>query len=82
MSDGWDWEYWWPETELGLGPELAGQVKERCEELLRAAETLYISGERHEGGSEAQTAYVASGMFEYLVAPRLLKLVVVSVTAY
>ncbi len=44
--------------------------------------TLYISGERHEGGSDAQVAYVAGGMFEYLIAPRLLKLVVVSVTAY
>ncbi|GAA0487036.1 hypothetical protein ACFQ2B_22920 [Streptomyces stramineus] len=82
MSDGWAWEYWWPETELDLGPELAGQIKERAEELLRAAETLHITGQRYEGGSETQVAYVKGGMFEYLVAPRLLKLVIVSVTAY
>ncbi|MEV4438462.1 hypothetical protein AB0K09_05485 [Streptomyces sp. NPDC049577] len=71
-----------PETELDLGPDLAGQVKERAEELIRAAETLYIAGARYEGNSVSGTAYVGGGMFDYLIAPRLLKLVVVGVSAY
>ncbi|MGW1197133.1 hypothetical protein ACWD4B_15050 [Streptomyces sp. NPDC002536] len=82
MSDGWTWEFLWPDTELDLEPQFAGQIKERAQELLRAAETLYIAGDRYEGGSVSDTAYVAGGMFDYLITPRLLKLVVVSVSAY
>ena len=75
MSD-WRWEYDPDETHVIGGPTPAppafvAEVEKRADEIVRAAEALYLDGTTYQGvGEGTQTAYVPGGMFLFLTIPR------------
>ena len=68
----WTWEYV-PDEEHVAGqapPAFIAMVEGKADEIVRAAEALHLDGTGFEGISEgAKDAFVAGGMFRYLVIP-------------
>jgi hypothetical protein len=69
----WAWEYSPSEEYLteGAPPVFIAEVEEKAEELVRAAEALYLDGTTYQGAGEPmKTAVVTHGFFLYCVVPR------------
>ncbi|MFI5527125.1 hypothetical protein ACIA8O_01085 [Kitasatospora sp. NPDC051853] len=79
----WAWEYLPDEEGVagGAPPEFLGAVETKADELVRAAEALYLDGTTYEGSGEPM-AYldVAGGFFAYFVVPRLQRVFLCQVT--
>jgi hypothetical protein len=79
----WDWEYLPSEEHVigGAPPAFVSGVEKRADELVRAAEALYLDGISYRGeNSRSKTADVPGGMFEYLTVVRHEQIYVVQVT--
>ncbi|TQF03077.1 hypothetical protein E6W39_13465 [Kitasatospora acidiphila] len=80
----WSWEYH-PDAEyVAAGAPVAflAEVARRADELVRAAEALYLDGTSFEGvGPGMEAADVSGGMFHYFIAPHLETVFIVQVTA-
>ncbi|MFI1582117.1 hypothetical protein [Embleya sp. NPDC020630] len=79
----WSWEYHPDEqTVVGGAPEaFIAQVETRAEEIVRAAEALYLDGTTYQGPNPPMgTAYPESGMFRYLIVVRSESVLVLQVT--
>ncbi|WP_208614646.1 hypothetical protein [Streptomyces regalis] len=87
MTD-WRWEYDPDESHVIGGPTPAppafvAEVEKRADEIVRAAEVLYLTGSAYQGvGEGVQTAYVPGGMFLYLTVPRHESVYILQVTAW
>ncbi|MFF1293216.1 MULTISPECIES: hypothetical protein [unclassified Streptomyces] len=69
----WRWEYDPSEEYVagGAPPAFIAEVEKKADELIRAAEALYLDGTRYEGmGPKSETVDVPGGMFIFLVVPR------------
>ncbi|MFI5568450.1 hypothetical protein ACIA6T_14100 [Streptomyces sp. NPDC051740] len=69
----WRWEYV-PDEETvadGAPTEFLVEVKKAADELVRAAEALYLHGPAYQGMDEgAKHAFVSGGFFVYMITPR------------
>lgn len=69
----WRWEYD-PSEEYVIGgaPQaFVAEVEKTADELVRAAEILYLDGARFEGENpRSEHVHVPGGMFVFLVIPR------------
>ncbi|MEU6476189.1 hypothetical protein ABZ858_04730 [Streptomyces sp. NPDC047017] len=55
----------------GAPPEFLAQVERAADELVRAAEALFLHGPAYQGTDEgARHAFVAGGFFVYMVTAR------------
>ncbi|MDI2129568.1 hypothetical protein [Yinghuangia seranimata] len=67
----WHWEYHPEELADGVSEAFLVQVRERADELVRAASTMYGDGALYEGSSpKGQVARVPMGMFAHLIVVR------------
>lgn len=69
----WHWEYVPDEETVASGapPAFIGEVEKKADELVRAAEALYLHGPSFQGADEgAKHAFVDGGFFVYMVTPR------------
>ena len=69
----WAWEYSPSEEYITAGaPEaFLVEVEQMAEELVRAAEALYLDGSSYqEAGEPLKTAVVTNGFFLYFIVPR------------
>ncbi|GAA1973702.1 hypothetical protein [Kitasatospora viridis] len=69
----WRWEYHPDEADVVAGAPLAfvAQVEKKADEIVRAAEALYLDGTTYQGpGERMRTANVEDGIFWYMVIPR------------
>ncbi|GAA1350190.1 hypothetical protein [Streptomyces beijiangensis] len=58
-------------------------VEERADELVRAAEALYLDGTAYQGDNpKGATAHITGGMFEYLLVVRHNRLYIRQITIY
>ncbi|MCX4550161.1 hypothetical protein OG204_15805 [Streptomyces sp. NBC_01387] len=81
----WAWEYDPSEEYLvgGVDPAVVARIGERADELVRAAEALYLDGTTYQGDNpKGATAYITGGMFEYLVVVRHNRLYVRQITIF
>ncbi|MEU3498867.1 hypothetical protein ABZ747_35945 [Kitasatospora cineracea] len=79
----WSWEYLPSEEYVisGAPPALVAQVEKKADELVRAAEVLYLDGTLYRGENpKSKTANVSGGMFEYLTVVRHEQIYIVRVT--
>ncbi len=79
----WSWEYLPSEEYVteGAPADFLAAVSAKADELVRAAEALYLDGTTYEGGGEPmQYLDVAGGLFAYYMVPRLALVVVCQVT--
>jgi hypothetical protein len=69
----WRWEYV-PDEEAvaaGASPAFLAEVEKTADELVRAAEALYLHGPAYQGADDgAKHAVVAGGFFVYMITPR------------
>ncbi|QMU73333.1 hypothetical protein [Streptacidiphilus sp. P02-A3a] len=80
----WSWEYLPSEEYVtgGAPAEFLAAVHGKADELVRAAEALYLDGTAYEGAGEPmQYVDVAGGFFAYYVVPRLELVVLCQVTS-
>ncbi len=79
----WSWEYL-PSEEYVIGgapPAFVAEVEKKADELVRAAEVLYLDGASYRGENpKSKTADLPGGMFEYLTVVRHEQIYVVQVT--
>lgn len=69
----WSWEYVPDEETVAAGAPLAflAEVEKKADELVRAAEALYLHGPGYQGADEgAKHAFVDGGFFVYMITPR------------
>jgi hypothetical protein len=69
----WTWEYVPDEETVSAGapPAFLAEVEKKFEELVRAAEALYLHGPAYQDLDEgAKHAFVDGGFFVYMVTPR------------
>jgi hypothetical protein len=69
----WHGEYVPDEETVAAGaqPEFLAEVEKKAEELVRAAEALYLRGPAYQEADEgAQHAFVVGGFFAYMVTAR------------
>lgn len=69
----WHWEYVPDEETVAAGapPAFLAEVEKKADELVRAAEALYLHGPDYQGADEgAKHAFVAGGFFVYMITPR------------
>lgn len=81
----WAWEYDPSEAHVvgHAPPVLINEVERRADELVRAAEALYIHGTAHSGYSpKGGTALVPGGMFEYQIIPRHERVYILQITSW
>ncbi|MER8184762.1 hypothetical protein [Kitasatospora sp. NPDC094015] len=79
----WSWEYLPDEEQVagGAPEEFRAAVGRKADELVRAAEALYLDGTTFEGSGEPMRYVdVAGGLFAYFVVPRLELVAVCQVT--
>jgi hypothetical protein len=79
----WAWEYDPTEEYVvgGADPGFIAQVEKRADELVRAAEALYLDGSGYQGiGPGVATAFIDGGMFAYLTVVRNERVYVLQVT--
>ncbi|MFJ4676354.1 hypothetical protein [Kitasatospora sp. NPDC088783] len=79
----WSWEYLPSEEYVISGAALAfvAEVEKKADELVRAAEALYLDGTTYRGENpKSKTADVPGGMFEYLTVVRHEQIYIVQVT--
>ncbi|ROR42381.1 hypothetical protein [Kitasatospora cineracea] len=80
----WAWEYLPSEEHVIAGAPLAfiAEVEKKTDELVRAAEALYLDGSSYRGENpKSRTADVPGGMFEYLTVVRHERIYIVQVTS-
>ncbi|MET9146722.1 hypothetical protein ACFUCQ_04280 [Streptomyces sp. NPDC057197] len=69
----WCWEYV-PDQETvaaGAPQGFLAEVEKKADELVRAAEALYLHGPAYQGADEgARHAFVAGGFFVYMITAR------------
>ncbi|MFC4327542.1 hypothetical protein ACFPC0_06820 [Streptomyces andamanensis] len=69
----WCWEYV-PDQEtvaVGAPQGFLAEVEKKADELVRAAEALYLHGPAYQGADEgARHAFVAGGFFVYMITAR------------
>ncbi|TDC62893.1 hypothetical protein [Streptomyces hainanensis] len=81
----WAWEYAPDEETVAAGapPVLVAEVEKRADELVRAAEALYLDGTTCQGGAlRGGDAIVPNGMFVHLVVPRHERVSIRRITAW
>ncbi|AQT72205.1 MULTISPECIES: hypothetical protein [Streptomyces] len=81
----WTWEYDPGEENVagGAPPAFVAEVEKRADELVRAAEALYLDGTTYQEVSPGSSdQFVPGGMFRYLVVPRHERLYVVQITPW
>jgi hypothetical protein len=69
----WRWEYVPDEETVAAGapPSFLVEVEKKADELVRAAEALYLHGPGWQAADEgAKHAFVAGGFFVYMITPR------------
>jgi hypothetical protein len=69
----WGWEYVPDEETVAAGapPAFLAEVEKKADELVRAAEALYLHGPGYQGMDEgAKHAFVLGGFFVYMITPR------------
>ncbi|MFJ5777580.1 hypothetical protein [Streptomyces sp. NPDC093094] len=69
----WCWEYVPDEETVAAGapPGFLAEVEKAADELVRAAEALYLHGAAYQEVDEgAKHAFVAGGFFVYMITPR------------
>jgi hypothetical protein len=69
----WRWEYVPDEKTVAAGasPAFLAEVEKTADELVRAAEALYLHGPAYQGADDgAKHAVVAGGFFVYMITPR------------
>ncbi|MEU2508873.1 hypothetical protein ABZ621_29720 [Streptomyces sp. NPDC007863] len=69
----WRWEYDPSEEQVigGAPPAFVAEVEGRADELVRAAEALYLDGSLFQGGNpRSEHVRVTGGMFVFLLVPR------------
>ncbi|MEU8783080.1 hypothetical protein [Streptomyces sp. NPDC048637] len=79
----WSWEYLPSEEQVigGAPPTFAAEVEKKADELVRAAEAVYLDGTSYRGENpKSRTADVTGGMFEYLTVVRHEQIYIVQVT--
>ncbi|WP_329567135.1 hypothetical protein [Kitasatospora sp. NBC_01266] len=79
----WSWEYLPSEEHVVGGVPLAfvAEVEKKADELVRAAEALYLDGTAYRGENpKSRTSDVPGGMFEYLTVVRHEQIYIVQVT--
>ncbi|MFJ8437434.1 hypothetical protein [Kitasatospora griseola] len=65
----------------GAPPALVAEVEKKADELVRAAEALYLDGTSYRGANpKSRTADVPGGMFEYLTVVRHEQIYIVQIT--
>ncbi|MCX4747053.1 hypothetical protein OG455_16220 [Kitasatospora sp. NBC_01287] len=81
----WSWEYL-PSEEYVIGeapPAFVAEVEKKADELVRAAEALYLDGTSYRGENpRSRTAHVSGGMFEFLTIVRHEQIYIVQVTYF
>ncbi len=79
----WRWEYD-PSEEYVIGgapPAFVAEVEKRADELVRAAEALYLDGSSFQGENpRSEHVRVPGGMFVFLLVPRYERGYVLQVT--
>lgn len=81
----WEWEYLPSEDHVigGAPPAFVAGVEKTADELVRAAEALYLDGTSYRGENpKSRTADVPGGMFEYLTIVRQEQIYIVQVTYF
>ncbi|MGW3185555.1 hypothetical protein ACWDD9_40435 [Kitasatospora sp. NPDC001119] len=79
----WSWEYLPNERHVTAGSpaDFLTAVARRADELVRAAEALYLDGTSYQGSGEPMRYLdVAGGLLTYYVVPRLELVVVCQLT--
>ncbi|WP_149828171.1 hypothetical protein [Streptomyces tailanensis] len=69
----WEWEYVPDEETVAAGapPTFLAEVEKRADELVRAAEALYLHGPGYQEADEgAKHAFLNGGFFVYMITPR------------
>lgn len=69
----WRWEYDPSEEHVigGAPPAFVAEVEARADELVRAAEALYLDGSLFQGENpRSEHVRVTGGMFVFLLVPR------------
>ncbi|WP_327068583.1 hypothetical protein [Kitasatospora sp. NBC_01302] len=81
----WSWEYLPSEERVisGAPPAFVAEAEKKADELVRAAEALYLDGTSYRGENpKSKTADVPGGMFEYLTVVRHEQIYIVQVTYF
>lgn len=81
----WTWEYDPDEENVvgGAPPAFVVEVEKKADELVRAAEALYLDGTSSQVLSPGSSdELVPGGMFRYLLVPRHERIYIVQVTSW
>ncbi|TVL89127.1 hypothetical protein [Streptomyces sp. SAJ15] len=81
----WAWEYEPTEESVvgGAPPALVVEVEKRADEIVRAAEALYLDGTAYQGPSPSgENVLVPGGMFVCQVVPRHERVYILQVSAW
>jgi hypothetical protein len=79
----WAWEYLPSEHHVtdGVSPVVVAEVEKKADELVRAAEALYLDGTSYTGADEKmQQQFIPDGFFHYTMIRRQERVYVMRIT--